>query len=148
MESKNLITKIMAIVGTVLVWVPLVAPVVFSVMAFAENRHVFRFDYLMPLELFPVTLVGAALLIWAAIRARSQVKLICWSAGVVVAMLACGMLLAVGMGWASGRTEPGGAWFAVAQISIVVYCLAVVALGIGGILVNCNLFRKTGKVRK
>ncbi|HEX6384498.1 MAG TPA: hypothetical protein VF177_07500, partial [Anaerolineae bacterium] len=65
MEKKGILTRILAIVGTVLVWLPILAPVMFSMAAIIEER-VFRFDYLMPAELFPVALVGGGLLIWAA----------------------------------------------------------------------------------
>jgi hypothetical protein len=62
MEKKDVLTKILAIVGTVLVWIPILAPVVFSVIRFIAQRR-FRFDYLMPAELFPAALVGGGLLL-------------------------------------------------------------------------------------
>ncbi len=40
------------------------------------RERIFRFDYLMPAELFPATLVGGGLLIWAALRAHSRRRLI------------------------------------------------------------------------
>ena len=62
MKKKNLFTKILAIAGTVLVWFPILAPFLLSVAVIFTN-HVFRFDYLMPAELFPFALVGGGLLI-------------------------------------------------------------------------------------
>jgi hypothetical protein len=47
MENKNILTKILAIMGTVLVWLPIAAPVFFSV-ALLFTRPFFRLDYLMP----------------------------------------------------------------------------------------------------
>ena len=32
----------------------------------------FRFDYLMPVELFPAALIGGGLLVWVSLRARSR----------------------------------------------------------------------------
>ncbi len=68
MGKRDAFTKILAIAGTVLVWLPVAAPFFFSIIAFAQGR-VFRFDYLMPAELFPAVLLGAGLLLWAAFRA-------------------------------------------------------------------------------
>ena len=80
MEEKDVLTKMLAIAGTALVWFPNLAPVLLSVIGFITER-MFRFDYLMPAELFPVALVGGFLLLWAALRARSRRGLIGGSLG-------------------------------------------------------------------
>jgi hypothetical protein len=69
MARKGLFTKILAITGTVFVWLPILAPVIFSVMFFTRSRML-RMDYLMPAELFPLVMAGGGLLLWAALRAR------------------------------------------------------------------------------
>ena len=69
MEKKGVLTKVLAVIWTVLVWFPIVATVVLSMVG-SIQVHTFLFDYLMPLELFQVALVGGGLLIWAALRAR------------------------------------------------------------------------------
>lgn len=140
MEKKGILTKILAIVGTVLVWLPILAPVMFSMAAIIEAR-VFRFDYLMPAELFPVALVGGGLLIWAALRARSHLRLIGWGLGIAVGLLVGGQVLAVVTGLASGETEPAGWWWALALASIVVYTLALVIIGVGGLLLLRDIFK-------
>ena len=70
MENKGVLTKILAIAGTVLVWLPILAPILFTTIRFIQ-RHMFRFDYLMSAELFPAVLVGGGILLWAALRAHS-----------------------------------------------------------------------------
>ena len=75
MEQKNIFTKILAVIGLVLVWFPLLSPIVFSVVVFSKDR-IPRFDYLMPAELFPAALIGGGLLVWASTRARSHRALI------------------------------------------------------------------------
>ena len=75
MAKKDSLTKALAVVGTVLVWIPILAPALFSA-AFLIRTRMFRFDYLMPAEIFPVALVGGGLLLWAALRARSRRGLI------------------------------------------------------------------------
>jgi len=154
MEKKGLLTKILAIVGTVLIWLPILAPVTFSMAAIIRER-VFRFDYLMPAELFPVALVGGGLLIWAALRVRLHRRLIGWGLGIAVGSLVGGQVLAIITGLASGETEPDGWWWALVLASIVVYSLTLVVIGVGGVLLLRepfkprrppieSLFRKSG----
>ena len=66
---KNTLTKILAGTGTALVWFPLLAPVLLSVILLI-TEGVFRLDYLIPAELFPLAGGGGILLVWAALRAR------------------------------------------------------------------------------
>jgi peptidoglycan/LPS O-acetylase OafA/YrhL len=140
MAKKGVLTKILAIVGTVLVWFPILAPILFSVLALTIER-MFRFDYLMPAELFPAALVGGGLLLWAALRARSRRRLIGWGLGIAVGLLVGGQALAVVTGLASGETEPAGWWFALVLASIAAYSLALVAMGVGGALLLRDLFK-------
>jgi hypothetical protein len=140
MEKKDMLTKVLAVVGTVLVWFPVLATVVISVVGFIGDR-VFRFDYLMPAELFPVMLVGGGLLMWAALRAHSRRRLIGWGLGVAVGLLVSGQVLAVATGLAAGETEPVGWLWALVVASIVVYSLALLEIGTAGVLLVCDLFR-------
>ena len=95
----------------------------------------------MPAELFPVALVGGGLLIWAALRARSRRRIIGWGLGVAVGSLVGGQALAVVTGLASGETEPTGWWWALVLTSIVVYALALVVIGVGGVMLLRDLFK-------
>ena len=140
MLRKGALIRILAIVGTVLVWFPIVAPILLSV-AFLVRVGRFGLDYLMPAELFPIVLVGAALLIWAAVRARSRRKLIIWGLAIAVALLVGSQALAVVTGLASGATEPAGVWWVLVVAGIIGLDLAVIALGVGGILLLRDLRR-------
>jgi hypothetical protein len=140
MEKKGSLTKALAVVGTVLVWIPILAPVLFSA-AFLIQTGMFRFDYLMPAEIFPVALVGGGLLLWAALRARARRGLIGWSLGSAVALPVVGQALATVTGLASGRTEPAGWPWALVLASLALYVLALVILGVGGALLLRDLFR-------
>jgi hypothetical protein len=140
MEKKNTFTKVLAIAGTSLVWLPILAPMLFSVAAFI-NMRIFRFDYLMPAELLPVVLVGGGLLIWAALRARSRGKLIGWSLGSAVGLLVLGQVLAVVTGLASGKAEPSGLRWALVISFLAAYVLAVIVSGVGGVLLLRDLFK-------
>lgn len=107
MGKRDIFTKILAITGMVLVWVPILAPILFSVATLARV-HIFRFDYLIPAELFPTVLIGGGLLLWAAFRARSQKKMIGWGLGIAVGLFVAGLVLSVVSGLASGAREPTG----------------------------------------
>jgi len=140
MQNRGVLTKILALVGTVLVWFPLLAPVLFSMASFIGDRRI-RFDYLMPAELFPLVLVGGGLLIWAALRARARRGIIGWGLGIAAGMLVGGQALAVVTGLASGETEPVGWRWALVIGSLVVYSLAVLLIGVGGLLLIRDLFK-------
>jgi hypothetical protein len=55
-------------------------------------------------------------------------------------LLVGGQVLAVVTGLASGETELTGWWWALVLASIVVYSLAVVVVGVGGVLLLRDLF--------
>jgi hypothetical protein len=142
MEKKNIFTKILAILGTVLVWLPILAPFLFAGMAlFSRGR--FLFDYLLPAEFFPVALAGAGLLLWAALKAHSQRKLIGWGLVSAVLLLVGSQGLAVVTGLASGEIEATGLWWTLTLAGIICYALALVVVGVGGLLLLRNLFRST-----
>ena len=139
MEKKNGLTKLLAIAGTALVWLPLLAPVFFSVIRLITGRR-FLFDYLMPAELFPVALLGGGLLLWATLRARSRRGIIGGSLGLAVGMLVGGQALAVATGLASGAIEPEGWPWALVLASLGIYSLARVGMGVGGGLLARDLY--------
>ena len=140
MDKKGTFTKLLTYAGLLLVWFPLVAPVLISLIFFAQEGD-FRLDYLMPAELFLFALGGSLLLLWAAIKAKSRVKIIAWGLGVAIFMLVGGQALAVATGLASGETQPDGWQWALVVGSLVIYILAIIAVGVGGILLLKELFK-------
>jgi len=137
-EKKDIFTKSLAITGTVLAWFPILAPVLLS-GALLIHARIFRFDYLMPAELFPVALVGGCLLLAAALRARGRRWFIGGSLGSAVVLLASSQALAVVTGLASGRTAPGGWQWALVLAALAGYSLALVVMGAGGVLLLRDL---------
>jgi hypothetical protein len=61
--------------------------------------------------------------------------------GLAVVMLVGGQALAVATGLASGAIEPAGWPWALVVASLVVFSLALIGIGIGGILLIRDLFR-------
>lgn len=146
MERRDTLASVLAAIGTILVWVPILAPVLFSGIALV-TRGVFRFDYLMPAELFPVTLSGGVLLIWAALRARSRVRLLAWGLAAAVAMLAGGQALAVTTGLASGAIGRSGLVFGLVVASLAASALANIVIGVAGLLLLRDLLAQRGHGR-
>ncbi len=140
MQKGNILSKILAIAGTVLTGLPLLAPVLFSAIRFAQMGR-FQLDYLMPAELFPVVLIGGGLLVWAALRAGLRRRLIAGSAGLAVAGLVISQGLAVVTGLASGAIEAVGLWWGLVVALLAVYILATVGMAVGGVLLSRDLFR-------
>jgi hypothetical protein len=141
MENKGVFTKIFAIAGTVLIWFPLLAPIVF-LLAGLVTRGVFRFDYLMPAELFPSALAGGALLFWAAFRAKARISLIGWGLGSAVFLLVGSQTLAVITGLANGTSKTVNWAYAVVLAALIGFVLALVAVGVGGALLLRDVFKK------
>jgi hypothetical protein len=140
MEKKWSVTKTLAAVGTVLVWFPIVSPILFSLVRLISRRH-FNFDYLMPAELFPMVFLGGVLLVWAAVRAHSHLAPIAGGLVAAVLLLVAGMVLAVTTGLASGAVEPVGIPWALVVAAIALYSLAVIVMGAGGILLVRDLWK-------
>jgi hypothetical protein len=139
--KKDPFTKGLAITGTILIWLPIVLPIFFSSI-FLVERGLFRFDYLMPAEFFFFALMGGALLIWAAVRAKSKQLMIGWSIGFAVFTLVSMQGLAVVSGLASGRTEPHGFWLVIVMLLLVLYNLSLILCGIAAILLLRDLFKR------
>ena len=116
------LTKVLAIAGTVLTWFPIVAPVVLSAVVSIQSRT-FRFDYLMPAELFPFAFVGGVLLLWAAFRANDRFTLIALGLVLTIVWLVGGQMIAVFTGLASGEIEPTGLIFGVVVATLLFYAL-------------------------
>jgi hypothetical protein len=140
MTNKGGFTKIQAILGTILVWLPILMPVFFSISRLIQTGH-FNFDFLMPAEMFVFVLAGAGLLLWAAIRAQAWLKLIGWSLGIAIGALLAGSLLTMATGLASGETELEGFYWIVLIAPLAIYSLGLVIAGVGGVLLVLELFR-------
>jgi MFS family permease len=148
MAKKNVFTKILAIAGTVLVWFPITAPILLLIPRLIRGLssgfglgHL-NFDYLMPAELFPSFLVGAGLLLWAAIRERSQINIIAWTIGLSILFPVLGSVIATVTGLASGATEPTGWQWALVLAALGLFYLTMMLTGVGGILLLRDLFKR------
>jgi len=133
MGKRDTLSKILTIIGTVLVWIPILAPVVFGFVSLVMDG-IYRFDYLMPAELGILVFVAGGLLLWGAIRARSQQGIIAWGLGIAAGTMA--------ILFAFGDVEPGSLRWGIAIGLLVFYSLSIVAMGVGGTLLWSGLFKK------
>ncbi len=141
--KRDTFTNVLATAGTVMAWIPLLAPFVFSGLLYGRS-HMWRVDYLMPAELSPVALAGAGLLLWAALRAHSRVRLFVWSLAVGIGLLVGSQAMAVMTGLASGATEPVGWRWAVVLAMLAGYVVMLLAVAVGGLTLLRDLFSARG----
>ena len=133
MEKKAVLSKILTVIGTVLVWFPVLAPLALGFISLGMDG-IYRLDYLMPAELGILVFVGGATLIWGAIRTGLRRGIIAWGFGLAAGSIAILM--------AFGDVEPGSLEWAIVVGLLVVYTLAIMVMGIGGILLWRDLFKK------
>lgn len=139
MKKVNTFTKVLAVMGSLLVWFPVLAPVLLTLVRAAGGGPL-MFDYLMPGELFPLAAVGAVLLIWAAARMKQHVRLIAGSFAAAVALLLGGLAVAAATGLAGGEIEPSGWPWMVTLLMLNGYSVMLLVLGVEGILLLQQLF--------
>ena len=133
MEKKDTLSKIFAILGTALVCFPILAPLVLGFVSLGMDG-IYRIDYLMPAELGLVVFAGGASLIWGAIRTRLRQRIIAWGFGLAAGSIAIMFLF--------GDVVPGSWQWAIVIGMLLTYCLAIVIMGIGGLLLCRDLFRE------
>jgi hypothetical protein len=143
MDRRGSLTKALVVIGSVLVWLPLIAPLVLGVVRFIQIHRV-RIDYLMPAELFWVALVGGVLLLWAALRAGSCRRLVGGSLASAVGLLGASMAVAVWTGLASGAAPPTG-WRVILVAGLMAgYVIALCVLALAGLSLARRLVREPG----
>ena len=140
MEKKKVFSFILAIAGTVLVWLPVLLMVVTGI-AGSISAHEIQVDYMLPAELGFLVIAGAATLLWAAIRERSYIKPIAISAGLALLMIVGCTSVASLSGLASGRvTEAQAPWAMNLSMGLLfAYDLMVIMLGLFGLMLAISI---------
>lgn len=142
MNKKKLAAGILAIIGTILVWFPILFTLVTGIIGSIQMKAL-RVDYLMPAEFFPFVGAGSILLIIAALLARSWRKYIIWCFVAMILVLVGGQAIAYFSGLATGEIEPQGFWWILVLSTIGLYTLGIIAMGVGGILLIKSCFTRT-----
>ena len=141
MAHKNIFTKSLALLGLVLVWFPILVPLVVGIMRLIQGSK-FLFDIFLPLEIFPVPLLGGLLLLIASLLTRMHSKLIGWGLGLSVVLPAIGSILAAVTGLASGETDINTWQGALVIAFFILFWVALLALGIGGVLLTRDVLKE------
>jgi hypothetical protein len=140
MMKNPKITKILAIVGVILVWFPLLLPFIFGGVRFVESGRL-HIDFLIPAEIFFVPFSGSVALLWAAVRAKSRRKLIAWAFAAMLFFLIVSQVTAVITGLADGSVQMGG-WQSTLVFSLFGgFLAALVVIAVAGILLLRDLYR-------
>jgi len=132
MKNKSLISKIIAITGTILVWIPIIAPVLLTII-FLIIKGRFAFDFLMPMELIFLVIIGAILLIISSIIMKFKWKIIGISLGTIISIFILGQFIAEITGIASGETEMTTTLYFIMITFVIIYIISLIILGISGI---------------
>jgi len=142
MENRGVLSKILAVAGTVLVGLPIFALFAFLVVGLFSSGGSFLFDYLIPAEVFPVVLCGGLLLLWAAFRGKAYRKPLIWIfVGSLLSLAAC-QGIAVVSGLADGSRDASGPIFYLVNALIILYDIGVLALLVLGIFLVRKMFSK------
>lgn len=129
-DARRTGARVLAIAGTILAGVPLVAPLVLAaVFVVATGR--LRVDYLMPGELFVLVLTGGVVLAVAAVLARRR-RVPTFVAAALPAVLFAILALASG----SRHALTVGVY--------ALYVAATVALVVTGVILCRDVFRRAG----
>jgi hypothetical protein len=134
MEKKSSLSKVLAITGTVLVWIPIIAPFLLGFVSLIMDG-IYRFDYLMPVEIGILAVIGGLLLLWGTLRMKLHRGIIAWGLGIMVGAII--ILFAV------GDVEPGSLRWVFAIGLLITYSLAIIGIGLGGILLWKDLVKKS-----
>jgi hypothetical protein len=141
-EKNSKITKIIAYIGTILVWSPIAFMIVTSIIGSIASQR-FLMDILMPAELFLIIVAGTILLLWSAIRSKMMIKNISWTFLIMVLSLFGSQALAVLTGLAHGDTEPEGWPLLLVMFLMAVYIATVITEGLLGIMIRKGIKKST-----
>ena len=136
---RTITARVLAVAGTVLVGIPLAAPIFLAAIFFVRSGG-FHLDFLMPGELFVVVLGGGVVLFASSLVSRQRRNLTGWLVLAVGVLFVVSMILAISTGLASGETPAEGWPLASVLGSYGLYLVAVVALFVEGVGLCRRLF--------
>lgn len=141
MEENGLWVKILAVTGTALVAIPLIAPFALARWGGPAGLMV---DWLIPGELGLLVVAGAALLFWAAYIAHQRRAAVGWGIAAAIVSFVAASLLAQFTGLASGAAQPEGWRLWLVMGFYAAYVAAVIELAITGVLLSIDVLKHHG----
>ncbi len=145
MGNKGVMTKILAIIGTVLIWVPLLMMLVIAGLGYLQSGQ-FTLDYFLPEQILPLSLaallVGGIFLLWAAIRARSRRAVIGIGLLIALILIISSNVVAITSGLAAGQSSTASPAYYTAVGGIIGFDILLIVIGNAGIGLIRDLFKK------
>lgn len=132
MKFKEQAFRIASFTGALL----LLAPIIFMLISpifLWMSQQIFMMDYLIPLEVFPVVFLGAALLSLVACKVQVLRKRICLLSVLLIVMFVSGQYIAVISGLADGTAPASGLPFIAVISTVIIYDVITLVLGIYGL---------------
>ncbi len=133
MGNRGVLTKILAVIGMILLWAPLAFMILTSVIGSIMMGQ-FHCDFLIPAELFPIVIVGGLLLMWAALRAKLMRKPIIIDLIAAAVFLFAAQGIAILSGIASGAAAATGFYWWLIIATFVLHILSELGMAICGIM--------------
>ncbi|MBN1241598.1 MAG: hypothetical protein JXA15_02695 [Spirochaetales bacterium] len=141
MDLRVTLKKSLALVGTLLAALPLIAPIALTIMRVAGGAS-FIFDYLMPAELFPLAIAGGLMILVAGLLSRRRRWLAIGSLA-AAAIFFLGITVGAELtGLASGAHPATGWRVALLYGFLVLFVASEIAIVVGGILLARDLARE------
>jgi FtsH-binding integral membrane protein len=141
MKNKEVISKVLALVGTVLVLFPVLFMLTTSLFGSLGSGQ-FQMDFLLPGELGFLILLGAGLLLWSAWPSKPDRKRILFWIVAALASLVVGIAVAVISGANNNPENPTGILLYTLAAFFILYDLSTVEIGVAGILHIVKLFKR------
>ena len=145
MKGTGLFTRILVLAGILLVWFPLLLPIAWPLIDWRPGQPFnggHMIDYVMPVELFPMDMSGAALLLLVALRARTRPKLIAGGMALSLGSLGIGISIAYATGLVHSDPQMTSIWTWIIFIPMLAgFALGLVVVGVGGILLARDIFQ-------
>ncbi|MFA5006919.1 MAG: hypothetical protein WC509_05600 [Candidatus Izemoplasmatales bacterium] len=139
---KNpIITKVLAILGTVLALFPIAFMLFTSVVGSIDEGR-FLMDYMFPAELGFVVAVGAVVLLWSAWTSPHDRMRVLIAGGAAILFFLLVLVVAAATGL-DEDPDPSGFLLGLVTALLVLYDLATAAIGVAGVLYLRKLFRKS-----
>ncbi|MFN3283230.1 MAG: hypothetical protein ACK40Q_03235 [Pseudothermotoga sp.] len=135
MKKGKILIKIFAVTGTVFVFLPVFFSLLTSIISTIRDK-VPRFDFLMPMELFTLIIVGGTFITYVAYKQKKGFKSTLANLIFVVISLVLSQSIAAVSGLAADRTgKPAYVWIVIIAL-IVLYWACSVGLLISGIVLT------------
>lgn len=141
MKIKTFLIKIFVVLGMISVFFPIFFSLLTGIIGTIRDKA-FRFDFLIPLELFIFIILGGVLLTYVAYKQRKRFGLTLTELISAVVTLALSQLIAVVSGLAADKSgKPAYIW-AIIAILIISYWVCCIGLIISGIRLAREIFVK------